>query len=275
MFSWNVSAGGYCMIEGRELQNSRLKIYLVECPRPSKAFDAPVHDGLFREFSELSPDGQAVVAFAERYGALGKYELMIPAKSEPGEGELRGGRMAESLETWQSEIVTMYRLLRIWDSISDRGRLKRSELEQDVDYSPDRILYRWKSFHDQGVEVVALKDNQPWLFAKLNENKNRKLSVFLSWYLQMTVNEKLKGGQSSARLLWDRQEKRLGLSILPLNLLGFLWLQFAKAIEGDISHRRCEDCGKWFALGGRAGRSDKRYCSGTCKARSHRTKRPA
>ena len=167
----------------------------------------------------------------------------------------------------------MYRLVRIWDSISGRGRLKQSELEHDVDYRTDRILYRWKSSHDRGLEVIASKDHQPRLFAKLNEIGNKKLSVFLSWFLQMTVNEGLKRGQSSSRLLWDRQERRLGLSIVPENLLGFLWLQFAKAIEGNISHRPCEDCGKWFALGGRSGRSDKQYCSGTCKARSHRIKK--
>ena len=106
------------------------------------------------------------------------------------------------------------------------------------------------------------------LFDSLRGVKN--LKQITRCYLQITVNEKLAQHQVDVRLLWDPKFGQLGLCMVPGNLIGFLWLQFAKAIEGSIAHRQCEGCGKWFALGGTAGRSDKMFCSVNCKIRKHR-----
>jgi hypothetical protein len=42
-------------------------------------------------------------------------------------------------------------------------------------------------------------------------------------------------------------------------LLGCMWLQFARAIGGDKSYRVCQNCKRWFEIGGgtHGGRSDK------------------
>jgi len=68
----------------------------------------------------------------------------------------------------------------------------------------------------------------------------------------------------------------LGVRIVPADLLGALWLQLARAIEGDKQYRKCEyrDCGKWFEIskgGDTAGkRADAQYCEPRCRAGSHR-----
>lgn len=54
--------------------------------------------------------------------------------------------------------------------------------------------------------------------------------------------EKLAEHRVNVRLLWDLKFERLGLAMVPTDLICFLWLQFAKVIEGGTAHRQCEDC---------------------------------
>jgi len=57
--------------------------------------------------------------------------------------------------------------------------------------------------------------------------------------------------------------------------LGCMWLQLARAIGGDRWSRVCQNCKRWSEIGGGThdGRSDKRYCCGTCKAAAHAKKK--
>jgi Family of unknown function (DUF6076) len=84
------------------------------------------------------------------------------------------------------------------------------------------------------------------------------------------VNAKLAQHRVNVKLLWDAKFEHLGLAMVPEDLVGFLWLQFAKAIEGGKAYRRCEDCGQWFGFGGQSARKDKRFCTATCRVRSNR-----
>ena len=104
-FGWTVAAGGYCLTKGRELQAPRPGFFLVERSPQSEVLDAPMHDGLFREFSDLLPGSEPILAFANKYGRLGKYALLNPTKREPGESALRAVQTGESLEVWLSEIA--------------------------------------------------------------------------------------------------------------------------------------------------------------------------
>ena len=54
------------------------------------------------------------------------------------------------------------------------------------------------------------------------------------------------------------QRLPLAVRIVPDNLLGALWLQFALAMSGE-RHRRCEQCGRWFAVKPRGRRAKLRY----------------
>jgi hypothetical protein len=59
---------------------------------------------------------------------------------------------------------------------------------------------------------------------------------------------------------------------VPNDLLGAVWLQFAQTVGGDKGFRRCSQCGLWFELAPEGGRKTKQFCSGTCRARAHRTR---
>jgi hypothetical protein len=58
-------------------------------------------------------------------------------------------------------------------------------------------------------------------------------------------------------------------------LLGCMWLQLARAIGGDKWSRVWQNGKRWSEIGGgtHGGRSDKRYCCGTCKAAAHAKKK--
>ncbi len=91
-------------------------------------------------------------------------------------------------------------------------------------------------------------------------------------YIQRQINEKLKEHNVTSRLLWDSRHTRLGLHIVPRSLIGRIWLQFARAIDGNRAFRRCQDCRKWFEVTPHVTRTDRIFCSPTCKASAHRGK---
>lgn len=66
---------------------------------------------------------------------------------------------------------------------------------------------------------------------------------------------------------------RINHVITPRNLLGAIWAQFMRAVEGHAHFRNCEQCGGPFEVSGRkynGKRSDARYCGSTCKVAAHR-----
>jgi len=87
--------------------------------------------------------------------------------------------------------------------------------------------------------------------------------------------ESLRMGSLAAKSEVQADADRLSPKPEVRTLLGCMWLQFARAIGGDKSYRACENCKRWFEIGGGTlgGRSDKRYCCGTCKAAAHAKKR--
>ena len=72
------------------------------------------------------------------------------------------------------------------------------------------------------------------------------------------------------KLLWDSEDERGRLHLVPTSLLGALWLQFAQAITGNKDYRRCARCNTWFELSPEASRTNKLYCSDACKMKSYR-----
>jgi hypothetical protein len=65
---------------------------------------------------------------------------------------------------------------------------------------------------------------------------------------------------------------RLNLVVEPVDLLSALWLQFARAVDGNRTYKRCErvGCSEWFELTPSVSRSDRQYCSDSCKAKAWR-----
>ena len=80
---------------------------------------------------------------------------------------------------------------------------------------------------------------------------------------------------TSAQLNAGTNITGMGIQLVPKNLFGALWLQFAEAIDDDRDYRRCTQCLKWFEIAPGSGRPDKLYCSDACRMRSYRTRKAA
>ena len=88
-------------------------------------------------------------------------------------------------------------------------------------------------------------------------------------YVQSTINQHLEN-RTGARLLWDAKRARLDLYTSPVDLIGAVWLQFARAVERDSQFRQCAECGIWFELAPGTARADKLYCSTPCRTKAYR-----
>jgi hypothetical protein len=68
----------------------------------------------------------------------------------------------------------------------------------------------------------------------------------------------------------DPQSGAARLCIRPTTLHNALWTQLAQAIAGSESLQTCVECKSWFIIKAGRGRSDKEYCSDTCRMRAYR-----
>src|SRR5262249_9596374 len=78
---------------------------------------------------------------------------------------------------------------------------------------------------------------------------------------------------ASVLIRWH-QDKGHVIRIVPKNLLGAMWLQFARGVAGEASYRRCKVCGKWLTISAEdhGFRKNREICSNTCRQRDHRAK---
>src|SRR5262249_46549377 len=97
----------------------------------------------YRSFAETQLDQEAVLAFANKFGALG---LAVPITVNPEENardheaELQGESLGEPLQEWQQQINRMAQLVALWDlyRAGDREGLARhfrrgDETQRDAD----------------------------------------------------------------------------------------------------------------------------------------------
>jgi hypothetical protein len=245
------------------------------------------HPALFKTFAHTPQTPDDVLQFANLYGPLGIAEMVysvagtrsqIPAqvaqrfnmpRSDPQKPTMvtrRRGDKGESLDAWFSEIGDLADVMSIWDAVqSDNRRLLAQRIEWSHD---DQIIFRSSR---SGSEVIVGPQRHPQVLDRISR---QDLTLPARLAVQQKVNQKLEEQRVSANLLWDQAWSQLELRLVPVSLLGCLWLQFARAIAGNKAYRACEQCKHWFEIGGGEGsRSDKRFCSGTCKALANAKKR--
>lgn len=204
---------------------------------------------LCRTFAELdSRDPGAVLAFADERGWLASELVPLPAElwpagadSVPVGGFWRGA--GEPIAAWQREAEAMRDALALLDAITGGARALRGLLDwsgERVAYFAGRRLVAYLGPHDPAWEKVSRRD--PIGTARLLARE--------------LVNEGLTGPLADARLP-GRSEPRVraevelaseALAPVAANLAGALWLQAAELLTGELAHRRCESCGRWFEV---------------------------
>jgi hypothetical protein len=96
--------------------------------------------------------------------------------------------------------------------------------------------------------------------------------VFLAIQLQDETNSYLSGSCSPALI---RQPNNLSFQIkmVPHDLVGFMWVQFAEAVVGGKDFRQCASCAAWMEIAPGHGRPEKSYCSNACRMRAYRRRK--
>jgi hypothetical protein len=92
-------------------------------------------------------------------------------------------------------------------------------------------------------------------------------------HLTVGVSRQLRLLSVEAGLSASRYETRdrADFDLQPGTLIGCIWTQFAMAVGRNQQFAECEYCGKFFEVGSNlTARSDKRFCTNTCKANAHR-----
>jgi len=257
-FLWDRDKGGYewtDIPENHSLKDNPLAVMWLKAPSgsgPGSSFNSgidskrgpflnpcsfeieyyqPFEDpGLFKLFANVEPTKDGVIAFAEKYGQIGP---------------------DNSLLTWTEQIQAMRSAADLWDLVQRRDIVQLA------------FLIRWDSHAinletDRGDVLIAGEDSME----RFKRPDPVRPALF---HLQRIINRQLEG-QTSPKLLWPADYSRLHLHIIPTTLIGGLWLQFARAIEGDIGYRACEaGCGRWIALQSGSARIDKRTCTPACR----------
>ncbi len=219
------------------------------------------HSGLFREFADTSPTQEGILGFANKFGRLGGHAeegilLWVTDSKIPS-----GGR-SERLSTWVGQIQAMHEAINLWD-LAKAG--DTDGLSRVIEWE-GRDVVRRRLEHDSELQgqIIASWGVSPELLQLFRSGDLIQPALVQT---QRTINWNL---ESSPRLLWDPKQGRLELRIVPDSLIGAMWLQFARAVDGNKTYRRCAECRTWFAISPGTARVTRTYCSNACRSKAYR-----
>jgi len=249
-FSWKVARTGYRWIDSK---GNRF-LCAVDALQPDwhNMFDRyertyrPLGErtGLFREFAELKPTEPDILAFANGFGLLKAIDYVeLPSKSGPV--SVHG----DSLQLWQDEIGVFKLAIALWDLLAAGKWQALADFQAKLN-SPELLLAAGRSSHlnDADPAMPALSAIQRIADSRLQEHV-------------------------ATRLLFQDNLPRLGISLMPRNLLGALWLQFSAAVGALKTFNKCQQCLAPFELSRdpqTGKRRDARFCSARCRVSHYR-----
>ena len=274
-FAWTVAKDGYRWIESAAAGSSHKDRYLstgvpIGTTYPRWRYNPLAHTALFRDFAEVPLTEDGMLGFANKWGPLGGTATVpVGVKSVPEKKAVLLGD-GESARFWFSEIRDMKELVELWDMTSQGD----PRLGERIEWGENRVIYigpRVPGFppNSRSRAEIAQASHSPEVF---NRFVRGDLALPALHYIQKCVNDKLTKHNVSARLLWDSHHQHLGMYLVPASLIGCLWFQFARAIDGERKYNRCPICRKWFETTSTVSRSDRVFCSPSCKAGNHRKK---
>lgn len=221
---------------------------------------------LFRQFADLTPGEAGFQEFACDYGGLG-LRVALEGGGASGEGEPLSG--------WLDEWRVLRNVVDVLDAVrrSDTGKL-----QQWTQVDKHRALFVRRSPVDRQLRsVIAVPGDEPWRMFVAGDTKviERSKRLAMTW-VQLEINKRLGDSLGPphvrSRVLFDPDQHEYGIYVVPRSLLGALWLQCALTIEQGLTHRRCEQCGKWILLSpeGPGRRRHTRYCTNGCRLKNWR-----
>jgi hypothetical protein len=285
-FSWKVAAQGYEWILAYDQQQGLKETRLALVVSTPNGYQAPEGDGynpepnpaLFRVLAETPPEQDDILDFANRYGNLGTETKLFPAKGTMG--KQAGAVIGSFLDSWRGQIGSLRRLCGLWDLIhrQDLAALACYFIWQE---SPDWPAVHFNSHpepftpeapplgHDVVRESIPFDASEPGL---IESHRTGDVLLPAKLYLQGVLDQHLNHASDDVKvaMAWDSRREQPTLGYWCPTLISAVWLQFATAVNENLTYGRCRECGKWFEVAPKAARVTRRFCSTACRSKAYR-----
>ena len=240
------------------------------------------YPSLFRNFAFTKPDHSGFLEFAHRYGLLENSRSVYSAQlGRPEKVIYHNQQYRRWLHYWQE--LRLH--IDIWDA-AQRGDAEF--LSTCFDWEEGTLLFTWPMEYQRAPDSLELPSSKFLLYEEpevpvnprhevLSDTYHRSiLSSFHNGdlvkpaqiYCSIEIGEKI-GQVTENTIIYDMNIGKFSICIMPVSLIGAMWLQFAWSIAENRRHYKCEYCSTWFE----PQRSTKRYCSETCKSKAYQARK--
>lgn len=196
------------------------------------------------------PSEEGILSFAERFGLLEESKL---------------GRLGEPLSLWTDEIKEMRFSLELWECVQAKNIDRLREILEPIKGQPKVILIGPPAPQEQHKAHSALWDH---LNAPLPQS-NDPIEAALH-YLSAVFDQRLRD-RLRAAVVPSNGPSPLVFDVVPQDLIGAIWLQFAHRVSGNKRLKHCDFCQKYFE----PKRSTKKFCSEKCKVAAYKRRKRA
>ena len=232
----------------------------------------PLHEELaaFRTFADLDPTRDNVASFVRKFGVLRrKHSLLKPEGASPQPPQL-----GEPLSLWGAQTRAMRFAVDVADALDDPPRLSEwVRLDPPTDDFDRAFFYRRDEGESERFSEIANDEFRTSLLRYIvGEPRDVALRRAGQFFVQQEINSHLEEN-AAPKLLYNPESDQLELRLMPTNLLGALWLQFARSVEASKLYRRCPVCTQWFEVSVKGKRRHSTYCSARCRVKAYRDRR--
>jgi hypothetical protein len=270
-FRWFVSKGGYQIMRGHPggilnwQPNAESESFVTDgIPIGQSAYDRAyhplvTHPDLFLQFAASVRTEDGVLTFANRYGLLKGDEVFATQ-------ELNLGIHGDPLADWMNEIRRMSETVALWEL----HQVGSPELAKIIRWRKDRVSYHWAF----GGGTLASAEERPHWFKRWKHGETQRPTVML---IQIEINDHLNK-HVAAQIRWNAAGTALDAYFVPKNLLGAMWLQFARALLWPKKFRPCQVCRKLIEISTDPHsqvrkRTDALLCGDRCRSQKRRDKK--
>jgi hypothetical protein len=263
-FSWSVPVSGFRWSDFVEREEWRTDepVLVYDHMAPRRTFE-PLRDerALFRNFAETEPKPDSILAFANRYGLLGKgVESSASFFHKQGGRERPEAFWVEGLSAWQQAILRFRFLVTLWQLARTNDR---KGLERFISWNQGRVNVA-EELYDGFFGPVSLENCVSEAKVERGDTIGAAL-VIVQTHLNYALGEFV-----SPWLYWDTSARRSRLSFRVPSLWAAILLQFAEAVGGSHNYQRCAACSQWFELAPGINRANRLTCSDSCRQRFYR-----
>jgi len=271
-FRWPVSETGYKIMSGQpggimNWQPDATKsesfvthgVPIGEARRSRFYHPLVTHPDLFLKFAASKPTEEGVLTFANHYGLLKGDEVFAT-------DQLNFGIHGDRLDDWKNEMKRMHETVALWEM----QKVGRAKLANVIRWREDRVSYRWTF----GGGTLASKEERPHWFKRWKHGETQGPTLML---IQIEINGYLRDGVG-AQIRWNAAGTGMDTYFVPKNLLGAMWLQFARALLWPKKYRPCQVCGDLMEISTDphsqvAKRADALICGDRCRSQKSRDKK--